>query len=92
MKKCKNGPVNCNKKPYRRRKGIEILFGRPEDWRRIATRDATQSMIFLAAIAPAAIGNFWLCMTISHDRIGPAPRWQVRAIGANKGRMCTIRP
>jgi len=30
-------PVNYDKRQYRRRNRIEIMFGRLEDWRRVAT-------------------------------------------------------
>ncbi len=45
---------------YRRRNRIEIMFGRLKDWRSVATRYDRNPIIFLSAIALAAIVIFWL--------------------------------
>ena len=39
--------------------GIEIMFGRLKDWRRIATRYDRCPKVFLSAVALAATGMFW---------------------------------
>ncbi|MDB5682790.1 MAG: transposase [Sphingomonas bacterium] len=36
-RKSRNEPVRCDKRRYRRRSRIEIMFGRLKDWRRVAT-------------------------------------------------------
>jgi transposase len=48
-------PVKYNKRRYKRRNRIEIMFGRRKDWRREATRYDRCSKAFFAAIALAAI-------------------------------------
>ncbi len=53
-------PVKYDKRRYRRRSRIEIMFGRLKDWRRIATRyDRCPTAVF-SAIALAATVIFWL--------------------------------
>jgi hypothetical protein len=39
---------------------FEILFGRLEDWSRVATRDDRCPTVFLFAVALAATVIFWL--------------------------------
>ena len=53
-------PVKYDKRRYRRRNRIEIMFGRLKDWRRVATRYDRNPVIFLSAIALAAIVIFWI--------------------------------
>ena len=53
-------PVRHDKRRYRRRNRIEIMFGRLKDWRRIATRYDRCPKVFLSAIALAATVIFWL--------------------------------
>jgi transposase len=48
-------PIKRNK----RRNGIEIMFGRLKDWRRVATRYDRCPKVFLSAVALAATVMFW---------------------------------
>ncbi len=43
----------------KKRHRIENMFGRPKDWRRVATRFDRRADIFLSAGALAAIVMFW---------------------------------
>lgn len=43
-------PVKYDKRRYRRRSRIEIVFGRLKDWRRIATRYDKCPTVFLSTI------------------------------------------
>jgi hypothetical protein len=52
--------VRYDKRRYRRRNRIEIMFGRLKDWRRIATRYDRCAKTFLPAVALAATVMFWL--------------------------------
>ncbi len=52
--------VRYEKRRYKRRNRIEIMFGRLKDWRRIATRYDRCPKVFLSAIALAATVMFWL--------------------------------
>jgi transposase len=52
--------VRCDKRRYKRRNRIEIMFGRLKDWRHIATRCDRCPKVFLSAIALAATVLFWL--------------------------------
>ena len=47
-------PVRYDKRRYKRRNRIEIMFGRLKDWRRIATNYDRCPKVFLSAIALAA--------------------------------------
>jgi transposase len=47
-------PIKYDKRRYRRRNRIEIMFGRLKDWRRIATRYDRSPTVFFSAIALAA--------------------------------------
>jgi transposase len=53
-------PVKYDKRRYRRRSRIEIMFGRLKDWRRVATRYDRCPVVFFSAIALAATVIFWL--------------------------------
>jgi transposase len=53
-------PVRYDKRRYKRRNRIEIMFGRLKDWRRVATRYDRCPTVFLSAIALAATVLFWL--------------------------------
>jgi len=53
-------PVNCDKRKYNRHNSIEITFGRPKDWRRVATRYDRRPNVFFPAICLAATVMFWL--------------------------------
>ena len=52
--------VKYDKRPYKRRNRIEIMFGRLKDWRRVATRYDRCPEVFLSAIAFAATVIYWL--------------------------------
>ncbi len=66
MKVCIPGPksrrkaVGYDKRRYKRRNRIEIMFGRLTDWRRIATRYDRCPQTVFSAIALAATVLFWL--------------------------------
>jgi transposase len=45
---------------YRSRNAIERMFGRPKDFRRIATRYDRRAVAFLSAVRIAAIVSYWL--------------------------------
>lgn len=47
-------PVRYDKRRYKRRNRIEIMFGRLNGWRRIATRYDRCARTFLSAVALAA--------------------------------------
>ncbi len=49
-----------DKRRYKRRNRIEIMFGRLKDWRRVATRYDRCPKVFLSAIALAAVVIYWL--------------------------------
>ena len=52
--------VLYDRRRYRRRNRIEIMFGRLKDWRRVATRYDRCPKVFLSTIALAATILFWL--------------------------------
>ena len=52
--------VRYDRRRYKRRNRIEIMFGRLKDWRRIATRYDRCARTFLSAVALAATVMFWL--------------------------------
>ena len=52
--------VKYDKRRYKRRNRIEIMFGRLKDWRRVATRYDRCPKVFLSAIALAATVIYWL--------------------------------
>ena len=52
--------VKYDRRRYKRRNRIEIMFGRLKDWRRIATRYDRCPKVFLSAVALAATVLFWL--------------------------------
>ena len=53
-------PVAYDAELYKRRNLIERMFGRPEDWRRVATRYDRCAHTFFSAICIAATVIFWL--------------------------------
>jgi transposase len=61
-RKSRTEPIRYDKRRYRRRNRIEIMFGRLKDWRRVATGYDRCPTAFLSAIAPglAATVLFWL--------------------------------
>lgn len=54
-RKKRKEPVKYDKRRYKRRNRIEIMFGRLKDWRRVATRYDRCPKVFLSAIALAAL-------------------------------------
>jgi transposase len=59
-RKSRGKPIKHDKRRYRRRNRIEIMFGRLKDWRRVATRYDRCPKVFLSAVALAATVMFWL--------------------------------
>ncbi len=59
-RKTRRNPVRYDRRRYKRRNRIEIMFGRLKDWRRVATRYDRFPETFFSAIALAAIVLFWL--------------------------------
>jgi transposase len=59
-RKSRKTKVKYDKRRYKRRNRIEIMFGRLKDWRRVATRYDRCPETFLSAIALAATILFWL--------------------------------
>ena len=59
-RKSRNKPVKYDKRRYKSRNKIEIMFGRLKDWRRVATRYDRCPTVFLSAVALAATVLFWL--------------------------------
>ena len=53
-RKSRTVPVRYDKRRYKSRNRIEIMFGRLKDWRRVATRYDRCPTVFLSAIALAA--------------------------------------
>jgi transposase len=52
--------VKYDKRRYKRRNRIEIMFGRLKDWRRVATPYDRCPKVFLSAIDLAAVVIYWL--------------------------------
>ena len=52
--------VKYDKRRYKRRNRIEIMFGRLKDWRRGTTRYDRRPRVFLSAIALSANVIYWL--------------------------------
>ena len=60
--------VRYDKRRYKRRNRIEIMFGRLKNWRRVATRYDCCPKVFLSAIALAATVIYWLLvLTLEHN-------------------------
>ena len=59
-RKSRSKPVKYDKRRYKRRNRIEIMFVRLKDWRRVATRYDRSPKVFLSACALAAVVMFWL--------------------------------
>jgi transposase len=59
-RKSRGKPITHDKRRYKRRNRIEIMFGRLKDWRRVATRYDRCPKVFLSAVALAATVMFWL--------------------------------
>jgi transposase len=60
VEKSRNEPVRYDKRRYRRRSRIEIMFGRLKEWRRVATRYDRCPTAFFSAVALAVTVIFWL--------------------------------
>ncbi|MEZ5725438.1 MAG: IS5 family transposase [Paracoccaceae bacterium] len=59
-RKSRKKAVKYDKRRYKRRNRIEIMFGRLKDWRRVATRYDRCPETFFSAILLAATVIFWL--------------------------------
>jgi transposase len=59
-RKSRGKHIKHDKRRYKRRNRIEIMFGRLKDWRRVATRYDRCAKTFLSAVALAATVMFWL--------------------------------
>ncbi|GHE06604.1 transposase IS4 [Defluviimonas sp. 20V17] len=59
-RKSRAKPVEHDKRRYKRRNRIAIMFGRLKDWRRVATRYDRGPKVFLSVVALAATVVFWL--------------------------------
>lgn len=59
-RKSRSFPIKYDKRRYKRRNRIEIMFGRLKDWRRAATRYDRCPTVFFSALALAATVLFWL--------------------------------
>ncbi|MFC0512144.1 transposase, partial [Asaia spathodeae] len=53
-------PVKYDKRKYKRRNRIGIMFGRLKGWRRVATRYDRCPTVLFSAICLAATVMFWL--------------------------------
>jgi transposase len=58
-RKSRGKPIKHDKRRYKRRNRIEIMFGRLKDWRGAATRDDRCPKAFLSAVALAVTVMFW---------------------------------
>jgi transposase len=58
--KSRGKPVKYDKRRYKRRNRIEIMFGRLKGWRRVATRYDRCPTVFFSAVCLAATALFWL--------------------------------
>ncbi len=59
-RKPRNVTIKYDKRRYRSRSRIEMMFGRLKDWRRGTTRYDRCPTVFFSAIALAATVIFWL--------------------------------
>ncbi|MHA6327012.1 IS5 family transposase [Roseivivax sp. CAU 1753] len=59
-RKSRGKPAKYDKRRYKRRNRIEIMFGKLKDWRRVATRYDRCPKVFMSAVALAAAVIFWL--------------------------------
>jgi transposase len=62
-RRSRNEPARYDKRRYRCRSRIEIMFDRLKDWRRVATRYDGCPTTFFAAVVLATTGIFWLWST-----------------------------
>lgn len=59
-RKSRKKSVKYDRRRYRRRNRIEIMFGRLKDWRRVATQYDRYPEAFFSTLALAATVLFWL--------------------------------
>lgn len=59
-RKSRSLTIKYDKRRYKRRNHIEIMFGRLKDWRRVATRYDRCPTIFFSALALVPTVLFWL--------------------------------
>jgi transposase len=59
-RKSRARPIKHDKRRYKCRNRIEIMFGRLKDWRRVATRYDRCPTVFFSAVCLAATVMFWL--------------------------------
>lgn len=59
-RKSRTIPVKYDKRRYKRRNRIEIMFGLLKNWRRVATRYDRCPSVYFSALALAATVIFWL--------------------------------
>ncbi len=59
-RKSRTAPIEYDKRQYRGRSRIEIMFGRLKDWRRVATCYDRCPTVFFSAVALAANVIFWI--------------------------------
>jgi transposase len=64
-RKARRTSEKYDKRRYKRRNWIEIMFGRLNDWRKIAKRFDRCPQVFLSAVALAATVRFWLRISLS---------------------------
>ena len=72
-RKQRKTPVKYDKRRYKQRNRIEIMFGRLKDWRRVATRYDRCPKLFLSASALEATVIYWLSILTLGPRPRPAP-------------------
>lgn len=53
-------PIKHDKRRFKRRNRIKIMFVRLKDWQRVAERSNRCLTAFVSAIAPTATAMFWL--------------------------------
>ena len=58
--KSRGKPIKYDRRKYKRRSRIEIMFGRLKDWKRVATHYDRCPTVFFSAICLVAIFMFWL--------------------------------
>lgn len=59
-RKSRSKAIKYDKRRYKKRNRIEIMFGRLKDWRRVATRYDRCPKVSMSAIALAATDLLWL--------------------------------
>jgi transposase len=59
-RKSRGKPIKYDKRRYKRRNRIAIMFGKLKEWRRVATRYDRCTKVLLSAIALAVTVMFWL--------------------------------